>query len=80
MMIYLIDKSENITQKICDELQLSKSTVHSILLDFIKRNYVSLINGNNKKEKFITSTKLGNEYFIKIIKETEYIEKRLFML
>jgi len=78
MIIYLMDKSENITQKqICDEVHLPKSTVHSILLDFIKRDYTSLIDGNNKKEKFITTTAAGKRYFRKILEETEVIEKNV---
>lgn len=78
MMIYLMDTTENITQKhICDELHLPKSTVHSILLDFIKRDYVTLTEGNNKKEKFITVTKKGKQYFRNVLGETEDIEKNV---
>lgn len=78
MMFYLIDEAEHITQKqICDELYLPKSTVHSILLDLMKRDYVTLIEGNNKKEKFIIVTEAGNQYFSKILEETRSIEKNV---
>lgn len=78
MMFYLIDETENVTQKhICDTLYLPKSTVHSILLDFIKHGYVTLVEGSNKKEKFITVTQAGNQYFSKIYEETKMIEKNV---
>lgn len=78
MMFYLIDEAKNITQKqICDELYLPKSTVHSILLDLIKRDYVTLVEGNNKKEKFIIVTATGKQYFSKILEETRSIEKNV---
>jgi DNA-binding MarR family transcriptional regulator len=78
MMIYLMDKSENITQKqICDELHLPKSTVHSILLDFIKQGYATLVEGSNKKEKFIAVTATGRSYFRGVLEKTESIEKNV---
>lgn len=78
MIFYLIDESENITQKqICDALHLQKSTVHSILLDFTKRGYVTLIEGNNKKEKFIAVTQTGGKHFQKILEETYQMEKNV---
>lgn len=78
MMFYLIDESENITQKqICDELYLPKSTVHSILLEFMKRGYVDLVEGRNKKEKFIEVTETGKQFFAKILAETQKVEKNV---
>ena len=78
MTIYLIDRSKNITQKlICDKLYLPKSTVHSILLDFIKRGYVTLVEGNNKKVKPIAVTATGNQYFTEILEETQSVEKKV---
>jgi Transcriptional regulators len=76
MVIYLIDSAENITQKqICEELHLPKSTVHSILLDFIKQDYTKLVEGSNKKEKFIVVTATGNLHFREILEETHAVEK-----
>ena len=78
MMFYLIDDSKSITQKqVCDELHLPKSTVHSILLDFVKRDYVMLIDGNNKKEKFIIVTPVGDGFFREILDETRLMEKNV---
>lgn len=78
MIFYLIDESENVTQKqICDELHLPKSTVHNILLDFIKRDYVTLAEGSNKKEKFIVTTQVGNQCFSMILEETHRVEKNV---
>lgn len=78
MTVCLIAESDNVTQKlICDTLHLPKSTVHSILLDFIKQGYVELIAGSNKKEKFIVFTEIGNQYFTKILKATWIFEDEL---
>ena len=78
MILYLIDVSDNISQRrVCDELFLSKSTVHSVLLDLIKRDYVALVDGNNKKEKFIVTTPTGNELSQEILGETYLMEKRV---
>lgn len=78
MMFYLIDESKDITQKqICDALYLPKSTVHSILLDFIKHNFVTLVEGNNKKEKFIAITQVGKQCFSTILEETRQVEKNV---
>ena len=82
MVVCLIDESDSITQKqICDALHLPKSTVHSILMDFIKQEYISLTEGNNRKEKFVVLTKTGSQFFSKILEETKNFEdKVLFAL
>lgn len=78
MMICLIDESDTVTQKqMCDTLHLPKSTVHSILLDFIKQEYVMLISGSNKKEKFVVFTELGSTYFSKVLEETHLFENNI---
>ncbi|WP_277406683.1 MarR family winged helix-turn-helix transcriptional regulator [Lacrimispora xylanisolvens] len=78
MMVCLIDESNNVTQKhICDTLHLPKSTVHSILLDFIRQEYVRLDAGSNKKEKIITFTETGIQHFGKILKETQRFEDKV---
>lgn len=82
MMVCLIDEDEMVTQKkICDKLHLPKSTVHSILLDFIKQGYITLVPGGNMKEKFVVFTVAGNKHFTKILEETQRFEdKVLFAL
>lgn len=71
MMIYLMEEAEYITQKqICDGLHLPKSTVHSIVLEFINQGYVNLNAGSNKKEKHIVVTSVGKSYSEEICNET----------
>ncbi|EOB3456688.1 MarR family transcriptional regulator [Enterococcus hirae] len=78
MVVCLISETKNITQKqICDTLHLPKYTVHSILLDFMKREYVLLVVGGNKKEKFVTFTEKGNQYFGAILNETYLFEDKI---
>ncbi|MGB4823924.1 MAG: MarR family transcriptional regulator [Leuconostoc mesenteroides] len=75
MVVCLIDESDSVTQKqICDALHLPKSTVHSILMDFIKQEYISLVAGGNKKEKFVVLTKTGSQFFSEILEETRHFE------
>ncbi len=78
MTVCLINEDENVTQKkICDALHLPKSTVHSILLDFIKQGYITLVPGGNMKEKFVVFTIEGNVYFSKMLKETQLFEDKV---
>ena len=64
MVLYVMEEYEKCTQKqISDILQLPKSTVHSILLEFIKNEYVILkTEEQNKKEKIIIFTIKGKKY------------------
>ncbi|WP_394924306.1 MarR family winged helix-turn-helix transcriptional regulator [uncultured Robinsoniella sp.] len=81
MIIYIIDESDNITQKkICDILHLPKSTVHSILSEFINQKYISLVAGNNKKEKFVTITEIGIQHFKTVLKETQLFEDKILSI
>lgn len=78
MTVCLIDEFDNVTQKqICDALHLPKSTVHSILLDFIKQEYVTLVVGSNKKEKFVVFTEAGSRFFSKILEEIQLFEDKV---
>lgn len=77
MMLYLLEESKKITQKqICDTLHLPKSTVHSILSDFIKQQYVTLVAGSNKKEKFVIFTEEGRGFFLRFSKKPIDLRKR----
>lgn len=65
MAIYVLEKSDNITQtQICDALHFPKSIVHSILSYLIKQQYVTLKLGSNKKLKFIIPTVAGKIFFL----------------
>ena len=56
MLLLMLDYYDNLTQKqVCDALFLPKSSVHSMLSDLIKREYLELMAGGNKKEKYIDS-------------------------
>lgn len=78
MIVCMLAETENVTQKqICDSLHLPKSTVHSILLDFIKQDYVFLVAGSNKKEKYIIFTEKGSQNFSDILKETWLFEDKI---
>jgi len=75
MLLIMMDRSEYLTQKdVCDALYLSKSTVHSIILDLAKRGLLALENGRNNKEKKISATEEGKALIAKASKETSRIE------
>ena len=78
MTVCLIAESDNVTQKkVCDTLHLPKSTVHSILLDFIRQDYMEFTTGSNKKEKYIIFTQIGSQHFSEILKETWCFEDKI---
>lgn len=78
--LYIIHDYENVTQKmICDKLLFSKSTVHSIIVDLQKKNYIKLIQGNNNKEKYIIFTENGLEFISSIISDTEQFENEVMI-
>ncbi len=86
MVLYSIEMNEiqmnkNCTQKlICDETQLPKSTVHSILLDFIKKEYLTLqTRPENKKEKIIFLTPLGEKYIEEIMAKVHSVENKALL-
>ncbi len=65
------------TQKeICDTLLLPKSTVHSILLEYIKKGYMTLETGSNKKEKLICFTESGKIYAKQIMDNVRSVEMK----
>lgn len=78
MVVYTIENNEKCTQKlICDILQLPKSTVHSILLDFVKKEYMTLqTEAENKKEKIICLTAYGKSYFDEIMRDVHKNENK----
>ncbi len=78
MVLYVLYDYENCTQKFISEtLQLPKSTVHSILKEFISKNILTLENNNkNKKEKFIRLTDFGSNYINSVINEVIQIESK----
>lgn len=80
IVICILCDMEKATQKqICDIMHLPKTTVHSILHDFMSKGLISLaVNPENRKEKFVVVTSCGKEYFAKIVSEVDQIEARVF--
>lgn len=76
MVFYVIEEYGKCTQKkISEILQLSKSTVHSILLDFVKNGYVVLnTEESNKKEKLIKLTQKGEIYVKEVMDKVHKVE------
>ncbi len=75
MMLYMVEEDEKLTQrKVCDELHLPKSSVHSIIYELIKQGFLELTEGGNRKEKYITATQEGQDFIQKISEETDRIE------
>lgn len=75
MLLLMVAYYDTLTQKqVCDALFLPKSSVHSILSDLIKRGYLSLTAGGNKKEKYIVPTDTGAKFIKKVVSETEQME------
>lgn len=81
LLFYIIGENDNVTQKlICDSLCLSKSTIHSTLSDLLKRGYVMLMPGGNKKEKYIVLTEAGTLLAQQIQTEVILFEKTVLRL
>ena len=61
MVIYIMAEENDVTQKvICDELYLPKSTVHSIVNDFMKKELLGFSDKKIGKKKVLTLTPEGN--------------------
>lgn len=78
MILYIMEGKDSCTQKyICEELLLPKSTVHSILLDFIQKGYMELeASPDNKKEKIVILTDSGKEFSNSILSRLHAMEIR----
>lgn len=75
MIIYILDDCDHVTQKdICEKMYLSKSTVNGLLKDLKSRGYVELVQGRNKKEKYIVFTEEGKRVNTKIQMDTDKFE------
>lgn len=78
MVFYIIDEWDNVTQKdICEKMFLSKSTVNGMLNDLKNKEYVELIPGRNKKEKYIVFTEKGKVVNAMIQKDTDRFESEI---
>lgn len=50
LILSVLDEKICTQKEICDTLLLPKSTVHSILLEYIKKGYMTLEAGSNKRK------------------------------
>lgn len=64
LLLYTLDEYQTCTQKqICDWWALPKQTVHGILQDFEKKEYIRIVtNVENKRERLLSFTKKGNTF------------------
>lgn len=78
LMLCILEEKGTCTQKmICEELLLPKSTVHSILLDFMKKGYMALEAApDNKKEKVVVLTDAGKVFSDEILTKLHKMEVR----
>lgn len=78
IMLYYLEENERCTQtQICEAMQLPKSTVHSILQDFIQKGYMELeAKSENKKEKSICLTDKGKKFVRAVLEELHAMEAR----
>ncbi len=80
MVIYIMAEEEDVTQKvICDELYLPKSTVHSIVNDFMKKELIGFSDKKIGKEKVLSLTHEGNALSKKIMRRVKKAEKEILV-
>ncbi|MGL4951927.1 MAG: MarR family winged helix-turn-helix transcriptional regulator [Mycoplasma sp.] len=79
IVIHTINKNWFMTQsQLCDKLELSKTTINSILKRFIEKGWVTLIgHEKNKKSKNINITKMGQNIFSEIINDYYLLQNDL---
>lgn len=78
LILYTLDDYEVCTQKqICECWALPKQTVHGILLDFEKKNYITITdNIKNKRERLVTFTKEGKVYARSLLEPLQKMEEK----
>lgn len=75
MLLYTVDESGEITQQAAAEaLFLPRSSIHTILGSLMKKEYLTVVDGRNLKEKNIVFTDSGRERMARIESVTEQIE------
>ena len=76
MVMYILSEETDVTQKIiCDEMYLPKSTVHSIVLDFMKKGLLAFSDKKIGKEKVLVLTEEGDSFAGTVMKEISKEEK-----
>lgn len=77
LILYTLDEYKTCTQKqICEWWALPKQTVHGILADFEKKNYITTTkNAANKRERLVSFTETGEKYALSILEQLHKMEE-----
>lgn len=78
LVLYTLNDYSVCTQKqICEWWALPKQTVHSILLDFEKKGYLTAVtNTKNKRERLISFTGEGTVFSNSVLSKLHRMEER----
>lgn len=81
MVLYTMEDKECRTQKdICEKWMLPKTTVNTILAEFKKKGYIAFSSENDdKREKVITLTAIGEAFSAPILKDLHDLEERVLV-
>ena len=78
MIIYIMAEESDVTQKlICEEVYLPKSTVHSIVMDFMKKGLIVFEDKRIGREKVLSFTEEGVAFSEMIMSEIASEEKSI---
>ncbi len=81
LVLYALRDHSPCTQKeISEKWLLPKQTVHTIVQDLLKKEYVTLQQGKNQKEKLVTLTSRGFSYIQEMTNRTEQLENTAFQV
>ena len=75
LVIFALQTHSPCTQKeISEKWLLPKQTVHTVIRDMQKKEYVTLEQGRNQKEKLVTLTEEGNSYVQEMLADLDIVE------
>ena len=75
LVIFALQTHSPCTQKeISEKWLLPKQTVHTVIRDMQKKEYVTLEQGRNQKEKLVTLTEEGNSYVQEMLADLDILE------
>ena len=75
LVIFALQTHSPCTQKeISEKWLLPKQTVHTVIRDMQKKEYVTLEQGRNQKEKRVTLTEEGNSYVQEMLADLDIVE------
>lgn len=75
LVLYALQAHNPCTQKeISEKWLLPKQTVHTVIRDMQKKEYVTLEQGRNQKEKLVTLTEEGTAYVQDMLSDLSIVE------